>query len=350
MRLQLIATLLFASPALAEEADHPSQVVSKVGLYSDDDETRVVTSLVDADVALPAGLQVGGHVLVDSVSSASVDVVSAATKRWNENRVEAGARVAIRSSRSDASVGVVRSGENDYLSWGVQAQAGHEFAERNTRVQVGYGLTDSKVGRNDDPTFERSLRAHTAEAGVTQLLSPTTVLGLTYTFQLADGYQASPYRYVLLGDGTMAFPETHPDRRARHALTLRLLRSLSDSTAIDATYRLYRDDWGILSHAVTTALTRDLGDSWDVRLRARGYRQSAAAFYRQTYLGPMEFMSGDRELGTFWDAGGGAKLGWHRGGVAVDAKVEGIYYRFLDYAYLAGRAALVSDLGVSYAW
>ena len=349
MRLQLIL-LLVALPAAAQEEERSSQVVSKVGLYTDDDDTRVVTSLVDAEIGLPAGLSASAHVLVDSVSSASVDVVSSATERWTENRVEAGARLGARLGRNDVSLGVVRSAENDYLSWGVQVLAGRELAQKNTRVQLGYGFADNMVGRNEDPTFERSLRAHTAEAGATQLLSPTTILGLTYTFQIADGYQASPYRYVLVADGTMALPEAHPERRTRHAVTARLLHSLSEAMAFDASYRLYGDDWGIVSHTVTASWLRDLGRSWDLRLRVRGYRQSAADFYRESYAQPMLYMSGDRELGTFWDAGGGIRLGWHAGGLTVEAKVEGIYDRFLDYAYLEGRAALVSDVGASYAW
>ena len=351
MRLQLIAaTLLAAAPAAAQDAGDGSQVGSRVGLYVDDDDTRVVTTLVDTDVQLPAGLAAGAHVLVDSVSSASVDVVSAATTRWEEDRVETGARLAAKLAGNDLALGVVRSGENDWLSWSVQASGGREIAQRNTRVQVAYGLTDNRIGRNDDPTFERALLAHTAELGVTQLLSPTTLVSASYTFQLADGYQASPYRFVLLSDGSMAFPEAHPDRRMRHGLTIRGLRSLSSQTSLELAYRIYGDDWGIVSHTVTAALVRELGPAWDLRLRARGYRQGAADFYRETYDRPMTYLSGDRELGTFWDAGGGVKLGWHAGGLAIDLKVEGIYYRFLDYAYLQGRAALVSDVGASYAW
>ena len=352
MRLQLILLLLsLASPVLAQEGEPTgSQVASKLGLYADDDETRVVTSLVDGNLALPAGLDVGAHVLVDSVSSASVDVVSAATQRWTENRVEAGARASARLGRNDLAVAVVRSGENDYLSWGVQASAARDLAQRNTRAQLAYGFTTSLVGRNDDPTFERDLRAHTVELGLTQVLSETLLVSGTYTLQRSDGYQASPYRYVLLGDGSAAFPELHPEQRTRHALTARAMKSLAPAMSLDVSYRVYVDDWGIGSHTIAAALVRELGRSWDVRLRARAYRQSAADFYRERYDRPMTFMSGDRELGTFWDAGGGAKVGWHVGGLSIDAKIDGVYYRFLDYAYLDGRAALVSDVGAAYTW
>jgi len=150
----------------------------------------------------------------------------------------------------------------------------------------------------------------------------------------------------------MSVLEVHPGERSREAATVRLVRAIGRSAAVESSYRFYADDWGVLSHTLTSALRIDAGERWDVRLRGRFYRQGAAEFWRAEYDDAMRYMSADRELATFWNLGGGIKAGWHSPGErwTVDAKVEGIYYRFVDYARLDGRVALVTSGGVGLRW
>ena len=61
-------------------------------------------------------------------------------------------------------------------------------------------------------------------------------------------------------------------------------------------------------------------------------------------------MSLDRELSTFWDAGGGVKLGFRGDTWHADAKVDGLYYRFIDFSRLDGRVAIVADVGGGVRW
>ena len=322
---------------------------SKLSLYADDDETTVITTMVDVEVGVASDVTVGAHVLLDAVSSASVDVVAAATERWTENRIEAGVTAAGQVVELDLSLAFVHSGENDWTSDSVQVTAGKELAQKNTLVQMGYAYTQNQVGRAYDPVFERDLDAHTFELGGTQLLDPRTLLGLTYTYQRSDGYQASPYRFVTTEAG-MSFPELHPERRSRHGITLRALRAIGDTMGLDTTYRLYTDGWGVTSHTVGAALAVELGDATDAHLYGRAYYQSAAEFFEESYASPMVYMSADRELGSFWDVGGGLKLARSIGPATLDAKVSGIYYRFLDFARLEGRVAIVTTGGVAWQW
>jgi hypothetical protein len=119
MRLQLIiviAAIAGAAPAraqIAETEPGDGKVDATVGVYADDDETTVVTSLVDANLRLPVPVMLSAHALVDAVSSASVDVVSAATTRWDERRIELGATAVARAADTDATIGYTTSGEND---------------------------------------------------------------------------------------------------------------------------------------------------------------------------------------------------------------------------------------------
>lgn len=354
MRLQLIVVLGLAPAAAAaqEVEDRESgegALDASVAIYTDDDDTTVATSLVEGEVRLPVPVVVDGHLLVDAVSSASVDVISAATPRWDERRIELGAGAVARLAGMDVSAGYLTSGENDWRSHTVLAGVRRQMFQKNTTLSLGYAFTDNRIGRAFDPNFERDLVVHGAELGLSQLLDDRTLVSASYTLQRSDGYHASPYRYVTTTTG-LASPELHPADRTRHGVTLRGLRAIGDAASLDVQYRVYADGWGVLSHTGTVAWTRELGESLDVRLRARGYYQGAADFYRETYDMPMRYMSADRELGTFWDAGAGVKLSWTGERWAFDAKVDGTYYRFLDFARLDGRVALVTAGGIRWSW
>ncbi len=347
MRLQLIlaaAILAWPSAAPADE-EQDGRVVGKLSTYADDDHTAIRTGLVQAEATLGGGLSAGAHVLVDSISSASVDVISAATPGFVETRIEAGARARLARRASEVALAYVRSSENDWWSHSGQLTLARDLARKNARVELGYGYTQNRVGRSGDSTFDKSLNVHTVEVSLSQLIDPKTLVGASYTFQDAEGFQSSPYRYVwVMGVG---FLETHPPDRMRHALTVRALRYVT-GVGLQASYRLYLDDWGIVSHTVAASATIPLGRRWQLRLRGRGYYQGAASFWRESYDTPMAYMSADREVATFWDAGGGVKLACTFGGWTVDAKLEAFLYRFRDFARLDGRTAVIADLGVGY--
>lgn len=354
MRLQLILAVLAATTAAAraqvdEREPGEGTVETSLSVYTDDDETRVVTSLVDGQVRLPVPVVVDAHALVDAVSSASVDVISAATTVWTENRVELGASAVARLAGTDLSGGYSTSGENDWRSHTVLVGLRRELFEKNTTLSASYAYTDNRIGRAYDPMFARDLVVHGAELGGSQLLDERTLVGVSYTLQHSVGYHASPYRFVTTDTG-LASPELHPGDRTRHGVTLRVLRAVGDAASVDAQYRLYVDGWGVRSHTGTLAWTRELGDAVDLRIRGRGYYQGAADFYRETYEMPMLYMSADRELSTFWDATVGMKLSWTGERWAFDAKLDGSYYRFLDFARLEGRVALVTSGGVRWSW
>jgi len=349
--LQLgVMGLLVCAPALGWAQDESANTASgRVGVYVDDDATTVITSVVDVGAALGDRVDAGAHALVDRVSSASVDVVSAATGRWREDRLEAGVRAALRALGFSWDAGWVHSWENDWRSQGLSLALRRELAQRNTTVQLSYGLTDNHIGRAHDPTFEEQLTTHTGEVSLTQLWDPRTWVAVIYTFQRQQGYQSSPYRYVSALDGSTQ-AERHPERRARHAVTLRLVRAIGAHAGWDTSYRVYTDTWGLRSHTLSTALRWQLGDAWDLDLSLRGYLQGDARFYRETYAVSARYMSADRELSRFWDVGRGGRLAWSAGAWRVSASVEGVYYRFINFARLPGRAALVTNAGATWSF
>ncbi len=355
MRLQLVAAfavVAWSGGARAQGLDEPGDgtATSRLLVYADDDETTVITTTVDAQVALPASVTAGAHVLVDVVSSASVDVISAATERWDETRTEAGARATAVVSKVELSGAYVRSQENDWASNAVRIGAARELLSRNLRLELGYGVTFNRVGRAEDPAFERSLAVHAVEAGASQLLDRRTRVGAIYTLQVLDGFQASPYRYVVAEDGARV-PETHPERRVRHALTGFAVRSLTGWLAVRPAYRIYADDWGIRSHMGSVrAVAHDDDLPVSGSLLVRAYYQSAAAFYRDSYATALAHMTADRELSTFWDVGATAVVAVEVGPVVLDAKAGVIHYEFDDFSELPTRRAWLVGGGARTTW
>ena len=354
MRLQLIVVLAIGSATahaqVADQEPGEGDVKSSLGMYADSDKTTVVTTVVDGSVRLRQPVIVHAHALVDAVSSASVDVISAATTRFTENRVELGASAQVGLSQStEGTIGYTHSGENDWQSHAIELGFSRDLAHKNAKLTVGYGFTRNDVGRAHDPSFDKQLDIQGAQLGLSQILDQRTLLTIAYTLSHASGYQGSPYRFITTTDGFSA-PESPPESRTRHALTARVMHTIGRANVIDAEYRFYVDDWGILSHTVELAYTRDLTRAWSLRLRGRGYHQNRAAFYEETYEMPTRYMTVDRELSTFWDGMAGIKLGYKGESWDLDAKLDSIVYRFEDYARLRGRVALVTGLGLTWRW
>lgn len=352
MRLQLIVVCMLANgTAYGQDADEPGsgEARSRLLVYDDDDETTVVTTAVDAQVSLPADFAIGAHVLFDVVTTASVDVVSAATDEWDETRTELGARALGAVRDLELSLAFTRSQENDWASNAIAAGVARELFQRNTRVQLGYGLTFNQIGRASDPTFERSLDSHLVNLGVSQLVDPATRVGAAYTLQVLRGFQSSPYRYVLAEDLSRTL-ESHPEDRLRHAIVLNSARSITRHIAVHGTYRFYADDWGVLAHAVNTRVRLDSGGRWSGGVSARFYVQNEADFYRERYSTTLAYVTADRELASFWDVSGSADVAVDVGPVTIDAKVGGVYYAFSNFAALTSRVALLVGGGVRATW
>ena len=342
---------LIAGSAHAQE----SSVRLRSALYQDDDATTVVTSAVEAEASVAEVVAVRAGYLVDALTTASVDVVAAASERWDERRDELRGGARVTAGDVVVSAGVLRSIENDYDSWTLSAGASVDLAQRATTLALSGAYVMSDVGRADDPAFAAEQGIVTGTARLVQALSPDTLGSVGYTLSRVEGYQASPYRYVRIGDGT-AVLERHPSERLRHAITGRLRHSLSETVAVAVDQRFYGDDWGVLATTTSLALAITLSDAVDVELRNRFHYQAAASFWEERYDEQRRYMSADRELSTFFDdyLGPAVIVTTDDAGpfdrVRADLRADLFYYRFLDYAYLEGRIGALVSIGVEGAW
>jgi hypothetical protein len=362
MRLQLILAVFFAAGVVLFAARAAAQALAKVdarsGIYQDTDRTTVTTTNVAARGNTEhVGLE--ARYLVDMITSASVDVVSAATTAFHEVRTEIEGGADYHDDVRKLTGSYVHSIENDWESHTGNLGFTQDFAHHDITLKLGATYVANAVGRAHDPNFHRNMQVGGGTAGLTFVLSPDDLIDASYTASYVEGYQASPYRFVYFGAGDIlypAVPETDPNQRFRNAITLRYNRHLFQDTSLRSHARAYFDSWGVLSATAGTEYVVGLGD-FEPALFVRGYLQQHATFYRADYTQAMNYMTADRELSTFADAFGGARLTWRRERISrifqdltLEAKVTGFYFRFFDFPRLPERSGVIGEIAAGMAF
>jgi Protein of unknown function (DUF3570) len=354
VRLQLIAAVGVLSlttdmPSRAE--DNLVRIDTRNGVYQDDNATRIVTSTTAANADVGGGIQVGARYLIDVISSASVDVTSAATPRFEENRHEAATGVSWQGNGGkNVSLGYIYSTENDWWSHTVNLNGTLPLLSQNLSLSGGAGVVKNQVGRRDDPHFSEALDVYSATLGATYNLNPRTLVQLTTFGAFGSGFQSSPYRFARLASRT-AVLERVPDQRRRVAITARLNRHFFSDSVLQLHARGYADDWGIRS--VTSGAEWLTGfNHWTMGLRVRGYSQTQAWFFQDVYDAPMRYMSADKESSRFHDVFAGARLLWERPNVGffsllrAEFKVDVFRFWLPDFHRLPGRDGIMGEFAL----
>lgn len=348
---------MMGSAALAE-----NRIATNLSLYSDDDSTDVVTSVTRVSADPWEGGTVEASYLIDIISSASIDVVSSATERFDENRQAIGVGARHDFGGTVASLNYGYSHEPDYDGHGAGLGLTMELAERNATLGLSYAIELSKIGRSDDPTFSEDLVTHVFDLSGSQILTPWLVADFGYAMAVQDGYTAKPYRYaravqVVPGDasgltGQVVVPERHPELRFRNAFYGGLKAHVAAETAAELRYRLYVDNWGMNGHTIEALGHMGWTRNFGARLRYRYYWQNAANFWQDLYDAPQKYMSRDREL---------SPLSAHMVGLKVFARVEEFLglssvqftvksdlfrYDYRDFALLPRRLGFVVESGL----
>ncbi len=314
---------------------------TSVLVYEDDDSTTVMTSDVTGTYPLGEdGDSVQFGYLADAVSSASVDVVSAATGRWEEIRNElrlSGSRAVGRYTMSGA---YRRSWENDYGSHTLSLGASRPFKEKTRTVSASLSVVKSDVGRSGDEGFSRLQDAYIANLGVVQIVNKTTLVALGYNVSVIDGYQSSPYRYVRVG--TISVPEVNPEFRHRHALIARLRRSVTPNLAIHADQRIYVDSWGMSASTTSINASYALRDTIEVRMNNRLHYQGNASFYEKEYMTTFRYITSDRELSSLANYHVGASIAWKAEEVGPFSSLQ-LYASATAFGYRYFNSSLIQE-------
>ena len=178
--------------------------------------------------------------------------------------------------------------ENDYESIGFSVNHAIDFNEKNTTLALGAAYTHDNIFAN---TLANNETKDSGDLliGVTQLLGPKTVLTANLTLGTAHGYLNDPYKGVhipyypdpLNPDPTVVtFGEDRPSERNKQICFLSLTHFVTPAKgSAEASYRLYHDSYGILSHTVQLNWYQKIGKRVVVSPMFRFANQNEADFY-----------------------------------------------------------------------
>jgi hypothetical protein len=351
------------------------RATTEFGSYADTDHVFVQTPSLSGTLSNPtAGWSVDARYLVDVVSAASVDIVSTASRRWEEVRQEGSVSAAFKPGAFGASASGIVSSEPDYVSWTAGGAFTQDVLAKNVTWLLAYYHAHDIAGRTGTPfsVFSHAINREAFKAGVTLVLGPSTIAALVGDVVVESGDPSKPYRYIpLFAPGTVvplgasidqvnqlrtsARPlEQLPLSRSRFALTGRLAHRFRRAT-LRLEERLYADSWLLVASTTDARLLLDVGSRVEVGPHLRLHAQTAVDFWQRAYVLEPGFnypalRTGDRELGPLVNVTTGFTLRIAVGpDRAPDAwtlgfDVNTIGTQFLDDLYVTDRLAAVGSM------
>lgn len=194
------------------------------------------------------------------------------------------------------------SREHDWTSTATGVEARISTEDNLTTFALGTDLTLDTIKSPFDPTFRGNRHTINTLFGVTQVLTPLSLVMLNVTFGTGQGTYRDIYRPA----------DQRPSHRNQWAGLVRYNHFVPGlDAALHFDYRLYRDDWNITAHTLEAAWYQPFGEGWMLRPRVRYYSQNAARFYTPGTDDRLDFVdpiSTDYRLAAFGALGVGAKL------------------------------------------
>jgi len=271
---------------------------------------------------------------VDSVSNASIDVVTTASP-YKETRVETGVGLDYVYRDALISLTASTSREPDYVADSASIDLAQDYFGGMTTVSIGYSKGWDTVGKHNDPSFSAPANHWQYRLGATQILTPRWLVSLNTEAIADEGYLQSPYRVARVFGA--AVPEVDPSTRTSRAATLRLTGSVGAQGAVHAQYRYFWDTWDIHAGTEEVGYSQYAGKRWLLDGFVRHYSQNHASFYSDNFTSEMTYMSRNRQLSTFNDLGLGAKASYSmirepgRYEIKFNAAYEWIRFHYNDF-------------------
>ncbi len=248
---------------------------------------------------------VSANYYVDSISSASIDVVTSAS-RYDEERTERSLGVDYLRDNVMMSLGYTRSEENDYLANTASFSISQDMFGDLTTVSMGYSRGWDTVGKRGDEDFAEDTARQNYRIGVSQVVSKNMLLDLSLETVTDEGYLNNPYRSVRYLDPGSALgysfePEVYPRTRDSNAFAIKALYYLPYRASFSAGYRYFTDSWGVRADTYEIGYTHPTERRWIFDITYRLYSQNHADFYSDLFprQQAQNFLARDKELSTF---------------------------------------------------
>ena len=301
-RLAAVLPTLVAGASLAGVL--PEDRLDALYHYYDGGGVQIDGPSILARKSIGQHVSVSGNYYVDTVSSASIDVLTTASP-YEEERVEHSFGVDFLRGDTIMSLAVGESDEDDYQAETVNIGIAQEIFGGLTTVTMGYGLGDDTVRRNGDPDFEDYVERQAYRLGISQILTRSLIVALNYEVISDEGFLNNPYRSIRYrdpnsGTGYSFQPEVYPRTRTSNAVAVRGRYFLPYRAAVHLGYRYFNDDWDITAHTGEVGYTHPLG-GFNFDLQYRYYTQTKADFFSDLfpYQDAQNFLARDKELSTF---------------------------------------------------
>ena len=261
----------------------------------------LVRKQINNDVSLSA------NYYVDSISSASIDVLSYASP-YSEERTEVSFGSDVIVGEAIVSAGYTYSDENDFTAKTGYVGISQEIFGGLTTVRLGFARGDDEIGQITDSTFEEEAKRRIYRLGVSQVVTKNLVMNLDFEGITDEGFLNNPYRQVRYVDtdpnntaGYAFEDEVYPDTRTSGALAAGARYFLNKDAAVYGGARYYDDDWEINAWNANAGYTYRWRGRWLFDVSFRYYDQSAAEFYSDLFpfRESQTFRARDKELSTY---------------------------------------------------
>ncbi|AWB69014.1 hypothetical protein C2869_13320 [Saccharobesus litoralis] len=304
---------------------------------------------------------VSGYYYVDTISSASVDVLSTASP-YIEERKEAQLGLEFLNDKTITAVNLRQSEESDFIAQSVSLDISHDTFGDLTNLALGVSYGSNEIYRNGDTNFAEQSEQVRVRASISQILTRNLITAVNIEAVADSGYLNNPYRTVRFRDETVPArvgyqAERYPNTRNSFASKFSWSYFLPYRAAILGHYRYFNDSWQIKAEDIELVYRQPLFSSWELELKGRYYKQLQAEFYSDlfAYRNAQNYLARDKELSDFDDVTYGIGLtyilpdkysitGWHSEfGVQWD-RIEFNYNNFRDATQeqLAGFESLYS--------
>lgn len=221
-------------------------------------------------------------------------------------------------ARNEWSFGVAYSEEEDFTSKEASLGYLHYLDEtKNNSLSFGISVQKNKALFYFDEEW-RDMDILSAELSYTQIFNPKTLGQITLFRTRQSKTLTNPYQTVLrrvnvLDDEPTLDPiyryyrarEIRPDVKDISGIAINAISEVQDGLKVHAHYRLYKDNWDIMSHTVNLKAYYSLTDKITLAPNIRYYNQSAASFYKGHKEADFIFSeregpaSSDERLGAF---------------------------------------------------
>lgn len=272
---------------------------------------------------------------VDSISSASVDVITQASP-YTEERTQKSLGVDYLYDKSIMSYTFTTSTENDYDAKTNNFNISQEIFGGLTTVSMGYSVGKNIISKSTDNTFLKNASTKGYRLSMSQVLTKDMLMGLTYEIITDEGFLNNPYRQIRYSDSINTYalqPEIYPETRTSNAASISLRYYLDYRASVYGGYRFFSDTWNITANTFDLGYVHPYEEKWLIETNLRLYSQTKASFFSNLfpYVNAQDYLGSDKELSTFSSNSFGIGMTYKIGKDSLAFFEKGTFNFYIDH-------------------